>query len=109
MHFSYFTQYFVVYHLLHVYNEYKNSTDISDRLDSRRCCMLKETVVAGNWTRNAAETLCRKVMLIDADPALKLCFNVTQTFSEIHSLTPHYSSNTYELETCIADIMVSLF
>ena len=65
--------------------------------------------MAGNWTRQQAEELCRKVMEIDADLALKSCFNVTQTFSEIRQLQPHYSSNSYELETCITDVLVSLF
>jgi len=63
---------------------------------------------AGNWTRREAEALCRKVMETDADLALKSCFNVTQTFSEIISPEPHYSNNSYELETCITDILVSV-
>lgn len=65
--------------------------------------------MAGNWTRQQAEALCRKVMLTDADLALKTCFNVTQTFSEINPLEPHSASNNnYELETCITDVLVSL-
>jgi len=79
------------------------------RPDGRYFCLLKDIVPAGNWTRQAAKALCRKVMVTDADPALKSCFNVTQTFSEIHPLTPHYSSDPYELETCITDVMVSRF
>jgi len=47
-------------------------------------------------------------METDADLALKSCFNVTQTFSEIISPEPHYSNNSYELETCITDILVSV-
>ena len=68
--------------------------------------MLKEIEVAGNWTRQEAEDLCRKVMFTDADLALKTCFNITQTFSEIDSLVPHHTGNNFELETCITDILV---
>lgn len=66
-------------------------------------------MAAGNWTRKAAEELCTKLMITDANPALKSCFNLTRTFSEIQNLTHHYSSISYELETCITDILVSLF
>ena len=73
------------------------------------CCATKEISTAGNWTREEAEALCRKVMLTDADLALKSCFNVTQTFTEIHPLEPHYLSNNYELEICITDVLVSFY
>jgi len=71
--------------------------------------VIKVITVAGKWTRQDAEALCRKLMETDADLALKSCFNITQTFSEIRPLQPHYSSNYYELETCITDVLVSLF
>ena len=72
--------------------------------------MLKEIEVASNWTTQEAEALCRKVMFTDADLALKTCFNISQTFSEIDPLVPHYAgNNNFELETCITDILVRFF
>jgi len=65
--------------------------------------------VAGNWSRLEAEELCRKVMLTEADSALKWCFNVTQTFNEIYPPKPHYLNGSFELETCITDVLVSSF
>ena len=62
-------------------------------------------VVSGNWSQEKAEALCRKVMVSDADLALKACFNVTQAFNEILTPEHHYSSSN-ELEDCVTDILV---